>query len=75
MVLDGALKMLAAQTSPAAKSMVEMNIIESRRRIEYLEGELKKLDLKKEGRNSTSTQQGSQPSAKGGKKFLFLISF
>ena len=49
MVLDGALKMLSAQTSAAAKSMVEMNIIESRRRLEFLEGELKKLDIKASG--------------------------
>lgn len=47
MVLDGALKMLQAQTSPAAKSMVEMSIIESRHRIEFLEGELKKLSMKR----------------------------
>ena len=49
MVLDGALKMLSAQTSAAAKSMVEMNIVESKRRLEFLEGELKKLDLKASG--------------------------
>jgi hypothetical protein len=49
MVLDGALKLLSAQTSAAAKSMVEMNIVESKRRLEFLEGELKKLDLKASG--------------------------
>jgi classical protein kinase C/novel protein kinase C epsilon type len=56
MVLDGAMKMLQAQTSPAAKSMTEMSIIESRHRIEFLEGELRKLSLKKlsEVRSSTA---------------------
>lgn len=49
MVLDGALKLLSAQTSAAAKSVVEMNIVESKRRLEFLEGELKKLDLKASG--------------------------
>jgi hypothetical protein len=45
MVLDGALKMLAAQANPSAKSMVETQIIESRHRLEFLEAELKKLSL------------------------------
>jgi hypothetical protein len=46
MLLDGALKMLSAQTSAAAKSMVELNIIEIKRRLEFLEGALKKFDDK-----------------------------
>ncbi len=47
MVLDGAMKMLQAQTAPAIKSMTEMSIIESRHRIEFLEGDLRKLSLKR----------------------------
>ncbi|KAJ3304883.1 Serine/threonine kinase [Kappamyces sp. JEL0829] len=62
MVLDGAIKMLAAQTAPAAKSMVEMNIIESRRRLEFLEGELKKLDIKKHSQPGASTKNESATS-------------
>ena len=55
MVLDGALKMLAAQAHPAAKSMVEMSITESRHRIEFLESELKKLNIKRSSVAPTPT--------------------
>lgn len=46
MVLDGAQKMAAVQTSPAAQTMVAMSIAESNSRLEFLEGELRKLTLK-----------------------------
>jgi hypothetical protein len=66
MILDGAMKMLAAQPSPSAKSMVEMNIIEARRRLEFLEGELRKLDLKRNSvlvsKTETATTDASQTS-------------
>lgn len=55
--------MLNAQTSTAAKSMVEMNIIESRRRLEFLEGELKKLSLKA-GSGAAAGAAASAPQAK-----------
>lgn len=46
MVLDGAIKMLQIAT-PNQKNMVEMSIIESKRRLEFLEGEMKKLEIRK----------------------------
>lgn len=58
MVLDGAVKMLQI-ANPNQKNMVEMSIIESKRRLEFLEGEMKKLQIKKvsiteQGANSTT---------------------
>lgn len=46
MVLDGAVKMLQIAT-PNQKNMVEMSIIESKRRLEFLEGEMKRLQIRK----------------------------
>ena len=47
MVLDGAMKMHSAQTDANARNMVEITIKESRQRLEFLQGELRKLSLKK----------------------------
>lgn len=63
MVLDGAIKMLAAQTVPAAKQLVENSIAESRQRIEFLEGELRKLSLKRLSQVSKDASQEGRPSS------------
>ncbi|KAI8926555.1 kinase-like domain-containing protein [Entophlyctis helioformis] len=47
MVLDGATRMLAVQTQPSARQMVQISVVEAQRRIEFLEGELRKLQLKR----------------------------
>jgi hypothetical protein len=46
MVLDGAVKMLQF-AAPNQKNMVEMSIIESKKRIEFLESEMKRLVIRK----------------------------
>ncbi|KAI8894225.1 kinase-like domain-containing protein [Globomyces pollinis-pini] len=48
MVLEGAVKLLGAQNgNPGLKSMVEMSIVESKQRIDFLDNELKKMSLKR----------------------------
>eukprot|EP00842_Homolaphlyctis_polyrhiza_P002432 jgi/Hompol1/318/HPOL_002902-RA len=48
MVLDGATRMLAVQTKQSARQLVEISVVEAQHRLEFLEGELRKLSLKKD---------------------------
>ena len=54
MVLDGATKMLAVQTQAGSKQLVEISIAEARRRIEFLEGELRKLSVRSDTEDSAT---------------------
>ncbi|KAJ3022317.1 Serine/threonine kinase [Thoreauomyces humboldtii] len=45
---DGANKMLKNLTDKSARDQCEMNALESRRRLEFLEGEMKKLRIRKQ---------------------------
>ncbi|KAJ3184872.1 Serine/threonine kinase [Gaertneriomyces sp. JEL0708] len=54
-VYDGANKMLRNLTDRSARGQCEMNTLESRRRLEFLEGEMRKLQIRKGSVNSAAT--------------------
>lgn len=60
-LLSRASKMLKAQSSAAAKQMVEYSIAESRTRLDFLEKELRKLVLKDSPSAASSTSSLNVP--------------
>ena len=62
MVLDGAMKLHVAQQHPAARNMLEISIKDSRQRIDFLEGELRKLSMRRaSAANINNTAETSRP--------------
>ncbi|KAJ8331322.1 Serine/threonine kinase [Batrachochytrium dendrobatidis] len=61
MVLDGATRMLAVQTQASARQMVEVNVVEAQKRIEFLESELRKLYIKRDPTSTAASIPSSLP--------------
>ncbi|RKO88225.1 hypothetical protein BDK51DRAFT_24558, partial [Blyttiomyces helicus] len=60
-VRDGALAMLEKLTDENARQQCEMNVVESDRRIDFLEGELRKLQLRQATAGSVDTVPAGPP--------------
>ncbi|KAI9101840.1 kinase-like domain-containing protein [Phlyctochytrium arcticum] len=60
-VFEGANKMLRSLTDRSAKEQCEMNALESKRRLDFLEGELRKLHIRKASVSQEHGQAGYAP--------------
>ena len=63
MVLDGAMKLHVAQQQPAARTMLEISIKDSRQRIDFLENELRKLTVRRASQANLAVREGGTVSA------------
>lgn len=61
MVLDGAMKLHVAQQQPAARTLLEISIKDSKQRIDFLEGELRKLSIRRASAAHINVGDGSRP--------------